>query len=76
MLLTVHFRGGSMTAGEIAGRFKHAWPTTTRHLQVLVDAGLLQAHREGRQRVYQLNRDKLEVILDWIGWFKKPAVSR
>ncbi|MEP6995103.1 MAG: helix-turn-helix domain-containing protein, partial [Acidobacteriota bacterium] len=40
VLLTIHFHGGSMTAGEIAGVFAHAWQTTTRHLQVLEAAGL------------------------------------
>lgn len=72
MLLTVHFRGGSMAAGDIAGRFKHAWPTTTRHLRVLVDAGLLRAQRKGRQRVYELNRERLEVVTEWIAWFRNP----
>src|SRR5262249_44166751 len=28
ILLTLHFNGGSMTAGEIAGVFAHAWQTT------------------------------------------------
>ena len=37
ILLTIHFRGAA-TAGEIAGRFAHKWPTTTRHLRVLEDA--------------------------------------
>ena len=37
ILLTIHFRGEA-TAGEIAGRFAHKWPTTTRHLRVLEDA--------------------------------------
>ncbi len=73
MLLAVHFRGGSMAAGDIAARFKHAWPTTTRHLHVLADAGLLRAHRKGRQRVYELNRQRLEVVLEWIAWFRSPG---
>ena len=29
ILMTVHFHGGAMTAGEIADMFEHAWPTTT-----------------------------------------------
>ena len=37
--MTVHFRDG-MTAGDIAGRFHVAWPTISRHLKVLEDAGL------------------------------------
>jgi DNA-binding transcriptional ArsR family regulator len=40
ILMTIHFRGKA-TAGEIAGRFAHKWPTTTRHLRVLEHAGLI-----------------------------------
>lgn len=39
ILLTLHFCGGEATAGYIAQRFAHAWPTTTRHLRGLEDAG-------------------------------------
>ena len=69
ILLTIHFRGGSATAGEIAARFEHAWATTTRHLQVLEQAGLLRHEREGRMRRYLLDRDRLALISEWLGWF-------
>ncbi len=42
ILISLHARGGVMTAGEIADRFKHSWPTTTRHLGVLERAGVLK----------------------------------
>jgi DNA-binding transcriptional ArsR family regulator len=72
ILLTVHFRG-SMTAGEIAGRFAHAWPTTTRHLRVLERAGLLAHTKVGRTRVYRVNRARLALVHEWLAWFdKKP----
>jgi DNA-binding transcriptional ArsR family regulator len=67
--LTLHFRGGSATAGEIAARFEHAWPTTTRHLQVLEEAGLLEHERDGRTRRYVLNRERLGLVAEWLGWF-------
>lgn len=73
ILLTIHFWGGAMTAGEIAGRFAHSWPTTTRHLQVLEDAGLLEHERSGRQRRYNLVRDRLDVVKDWLGHFEERA---
>ncbi len=73
VLLTVHFRGGEMTAGEIAGRFACAWPTTTRHLRVLVDAGLLSIEKRGRTRVYRLERERLGVAAEWLEWFDRPA---
>lgn len=71
IVMTVHFWGGEMTAGEIAGRFGHAWPTTTRHLGVLVGARLLWVERRGRTRVYRLNRVRLKVVEQWIAWFDR-----
>jgi len=58
-----------MTAGEIAGRFAHAWPTTTRHLRVLEDAGLLAHQKVGRTRVYHVRRERLAVAGEWLAWF-------
>ena len=72
ILLTIHFRGAA-TAGEIASRFEHKWPTTTRHLRVLEDAGLLRQEKQGRTRVYTLDRDRLSLVSEWLGWFEKPA---
>jgi DNA-binding transcriptional ArsR family regulator len=75
IVLTVHFWGGEMTAGNIAGRFGHAWPTTTRHLRVLTDARLLSVETHGRSRVYRLNRARLEVVGAWLGVFERPAAK-
>jgi len=71
ILLTLNFEGGSMTAGEIAEMFEHAWPTTTRHIQVLEAAGLLRQDRQGRNRVYHIDRKRLELVQDWLAWFSK-----
>jgi DNA-binding transcriptional ArsR family regulator len=69
MLLVVQFRGGSMTAGEIDERFKHTWPTTSRHLRVLERAGLLVHEKRGRTRVFRVNHEKLGVVKEWLEWF-------
>ena len=71
ILITVYFNGGSMTAGEIAKTFEQAWPTTTRHLQVLEAAGLLRHSRQGRSRHYRLDCRRLELVRDWLAWFSK-----
>jgi DNA-binding transcriptional ArsR family regulator len=68
ILMTVHFRDG-MTAGDIAGRFHVAWPTISRHLKVLEDAGLLTAERRGRERLYRVDHAKIQLMRDWLGWF-------
>jgi DNA-binding transcriptional ArsR family regulator len=71
ILLTIHFRGAA-TAGEIASRFAHKWPTTTRHLRVLEDAGLARHERRGRTRVYTVDKTRLALVSEWLGWFDAP----
>lgn len=73
VLVTIHFHGGSMTAGEIAAIFEHAWPTTTRHLQVLEAAGLIAHKKHGRVRTYRIRRKRLELVRDWLSHFSKSA---
>ncbi len=75
ILLTLNFEGGSMTAGKIADLFEHAWPTTTRHLHVLESAGLLHHERQGRTRVYRIDRKRLELVRDWLAWFTKDPLG-
>lgn len=73
ILLTLKFRGGEMTAGEIAKRFACAWPTTTGHLQVLEKAGLVTSEKRGRERVYRLDAKRLVAVAGaWVAWFTEP----
>lgn len=71
ILLVLHYRGGGMAARDIAARFQCTWPTTTRHLAVLLDAGLVERKKTGRQSVYKLNRNRLRAIgMRWFDNFK------
>ena len=71
VLLTIYFNGGSMTAGEIAAIFEHSWQTTTRHLQVLEAAGLITHEKQGRMRVYSIQRKRLQLARDWLAHFSR-----
>ena len=74
ILSVLHARGGQMTAGAIASRFDCSWPTTTRHLRELEDAGLVAVEQRGRERVYVLQEQRLlRVAGQWIQRFAKPA---
>jgi len=73
ILITLHFEGGTMTAGAIAALFEHAWPTTTRHLQVLESAGLVRHERRGRERAYHLELRRLRLVQDWLTWFLEES---
>lgn len=75
ILLVLRFRGGEMTAGEIAGRFGCSWPTTTRHLRVLQAAGVVRVEKRGRERIYRLDTERLHgVASSWLELFPRgPA---
>jgi len=74
ILITLNFEEGSMAAGEIAAVFEHSWPTTTRHLKILLKAGLITQEREGRGRIYRINRRRLELVRERLEWLsKKPS---
>jgi len=76
VLLAIYFNGGAMTAGEIAAIFAHAWQTTTRHLQVLEAAGLLRHERQGRMRLYRIERKRLALVSEWLAHFQRPVRRR
>ncbi len=70
ILLVLQFRGGEVGAGDIASRFACTWPTTTRHLRVLREAGLVRVVGRGRKRFYRLERERLQrVVGEWLAGF-------
>lgn len=48
-----------LTAGDIAGRFAMSAPAISRHLSLLLSAGLISSERRGQYVYYQLNSDNL-----------------
>src|SRR5438045_3885704 len=62
-------RDGPLTSGEIAARFDSSWPTVSRHLAVLRDAGLVLTERRGQEIRYELNtsvfQDVIQHLIDW-----------
>jgi DNA-binding transcriptional ArsR family regulator len=77
VLQVLLFRGGSLKAGEIADRFSCAWPTTTRHLRVLLDARLVRVRRRGRERIYSVDARRIvRVAGGWAAWFGLPRGRR
>lgn len=63
-------RGGELRAGEIAAAFDVSWPAISRHLRVLKAAGMVHERRQGRERFYTLNRERMrEVFGSWVAAF-------
>jgi len=62
-------REGPLTSGEIADRFDSSWPTISRHLAVLRDAGLVVTERRGQEIRYELDtsvfQDLIQHLIEW-----------
>ena len=69
-------RAGDSAAGDIAARFDMTAPSISHHLNVLKDAGLIQAERDGRHIVYSLNstvfQDVMQELMDFMHTGEKP----
>jgi len=63
-------RRGSQPAGQIAGAFPISRPAISRHLRLLRRAHLVREHREGRNRVYQLNPEPLRAVDSWLEQYR------
>jgi ArsR family transcriptional regulator len=59
-----------MTAGEIAEQFNMSWPSISHHLDLLKQAKLVDAEKEGQYIYYSLNTTVLDEILKWVMQFK------
>jgi DNA-binding transcriptional ArsR family regulator len=69
--------GGELPSGYLAKRFQHSWPTTTRHLKVLEDAGLVHVTRKGRSSHYRLDRERVQRLLgEWLARLDAPAPTK
>jgi DNA-binding transcriptional ArsR family regulator len=63
-------RRGSQPAGEIAEAFPISRPAISKHLRLLRRAHLVREHREGRNRVYQLNPEPLRAVDSWLDQYR------
>ena len=66
----------SMTAGTIASNFEAARPTISKHIQILSECELVEAHQQGREIYYQLKIDKMKEVDIWLEQFRKIWESR
>src|SRR6187401_2406809 len=75
--ILVMLRSGPRTSGEIAVKFQSSWPTISRHLAVLRDAGLVLTERRGQEIHYELNTSVFQDLAQYLmGWVKPGAPAR
>jgi ArsR family transcriptional regulator len=60
-----------MTAGDIADQFSITKPSISHHLDLLKQAGLVDAEKQGQFIYYSLNTTVVDEMLKWLLQFKK-----
>lgn len=63
-------RQGRQPAGQIAQAFPISRPAISKHLRLLRRAHLVDEHREGRNRFYQLNPEPLKAVDHWLEQYR------
>src|SRR6478752_258389 len=59
------------SVGEIADALALEQPSASKHLQVLLNVGLVASRRDGRRTLYRTNAETLRTIHDWSGMFAR-----
>jgi DNA-binding transcriptional ArsR family regulator len=60
----------------LADEFAVSRPAISQHLRVLLDAGLVSAHRTGREVVYRLEAAPLAEAAGWLGRYERFWAKR
>ena len=60
-----------LPVNEIVALLGWSQPTVSKHLGVLKQVGLVSMRREGRQRLYCVNAERLKPIYDWVTPFER-----
>lgn len=56
---------------DVVSELRLAQPSVSKHLRVLLDVGLVQMRREGRQVLYRTNAEALQPLHDWARRFER-----
>jgi DNA-binding transcriptional ArsR family regulator len=64
-------RRGALAVGTLAIALGLPQPAVSKHLGVLRKVGVVAVMKQGKQRVYSLEAEKLKTIHDWVKAFEQ-----
>lgn len=63
-------RRGALAVGTLVEALGLPWPAVSKHLGVLRKAGMVAVVKQGKQRLYTLEAEKLKTVHDWVKDFE------
>ena len=67
---------GPLAVGVIAEGMPVSRPAVSQHLRTLVDAGMVDAHRDGTRRLYRLRPEGIAPLRAWLDTHWRTAMQR
>src|SRR5215210_1480795 len=64
-------QAGPRPVGEIAERLALRQPQVSKHLRVLVEAGLVEVQRDAQRRIYRVRPQPLQELDAWLESFRR-----
>src|SRR5271154_7240297 len=63
--------GGALAVGTLVVALGLPQPAVSKHLGVLRKVGVVAVSKQGKQRVYNLEAEKLKTVHDWVKAFEE-----
>ena len=63
--------GRSRAVNDLVERLKLPQSAVSKHLSVLRKVGIVSVTKQGQQRLYQLDADKLKPVHDWVKSYER-----
>jgi DNA-binding transcriptional ArsR family regulator len=64
-------RRGALAVGTLAIALGLPQPAVSKHLAVLLKVGVVAVQKQGRERVYSLEAEKLRTVHEWVKAFEE-----
>jgi len=62
---------GERPVNDVVAAVSLAQPSVSKHLRVLLQVGLVDVRRDGRQLLYRTNAEALKPLHEWTGRFER-----
>ncbi|HZD67662.1 MAG TPA: metalloregulator ArsR/SmtB family transcription factor [Actinomycetes bacterium] len=62
---------GDRSVKDLAAPFATTRQAISQHLRILLAAGLVEEHKQGRERVYQLRAQPLAEVEQWLARYRR-----
>lgn len=69
--ILVYLAACERPVSDIVDALELRQPSVSKHLRVLLDVGLVNVRREGRQAFYRTNGEAIRPLHEWAGTFER-----